>query len=136
MQKNDSISAATSFNDRIHRRDLDRLADLMSADHVFIDSGGEILSGKEEMLSSWENFFEQSHDCHNHFEQISVRGELCLISGHSTCSFEPLDGPALRTPKDQRRPRHRMACVPGHPGQPSLSGSNAIRLTFQNSCRC
>lgn len=38
-------------------------------------------------------------DYENHFSTLESRDNLVLIIGHSTCSIEPVDGPALWTAK-------------------------------------
>lgn len=99
MDRLDAISAVSQFNACINNQDLIGLADLMSEDHVFIDSSDEVHEGKQIMVTGWAQFFEQYPDYQNHFEHIEARGDVVIIAGRSTCSFEPLDGPALWTAK-------------------------------------
>ncbi|MDX1417018.1 MAG: nuclear transport factor 2 family protein [Candidatus Promineifilaceae bacterium] len=86
---------ALLFNECINNRDIDGLAALMTADHVFIDSSDEVQQGKETMIQGWEDFFAQYPDYRNHFSLIKSEGNLVTISGYSTCSFAPLNGSAL-----------------------------------------
>ena len=37
---------------------VDALAELMSADHVFIDAQGNQIQGKEKMIAGWRGYFE------------------------------------------------------------------------------
>jgi ketosteroid isomerase-like protein len=68
----------------------------MTDDHTFIDSAGDIVPGKQEMLSVWEGFFAAYPDYQNIFQHLETKGDTVLILGYSTCSNEPtLDGPAL-----------------------------------------
>ncbi len=99
MKSNDPASIIRNFNNCINNQDLEGLAALMSADHVFIDSSDDVHNGKELMVAGWKQFFEQYPDYRNHFKQIEARGDLVLITGHSTCAYEALDGPALWTAK-------------------------------------
>ena len=69
----------------------------MAADHVFIDSAGSVFSGKDLMLKAWQDFFQQYPDYQNHFSSLETRGNEVIVVGFSTCSFEPLAGPALWT---------------------------------------
>jgi predicted SnoaL-like aldol condensation-catalyzing enzyme len=71
----------------------------MSEDYVFIDSGDDVHSGKEFMVHGWTDFFNQYPDYRNHFSIVESRDNLVLVIGHSTCSFGPLDGPAIWTAK-------------------------------------
>ena len=85
------------FNECINNQDVDGLSRMMTADHTFIDSSDEIHSGKDLMIDGWIDFFKQYLDYQNHFTHIESRGNLVLIIGYSTCSYDPLDGPALWT---------------------------------------
>jgi predicted SnoaL-like aldol condensation-catalyzing enzyme len=71
----------------------------MSDDHVFIDSSEEIHKGKEMMVDGWTEFFNSYPNYRNHFSIVESRDNLVLMIGHSTCSYDPLDGPALWTAK-------------------------------------
>ena len=46
-----------SFIDRINEHDEDKLADLMTDDHVFVDSLGNAIKGKEKMRAAWKSYF-------------------------------------------------------------------------------
>lgn len=45
------------FNRGLGNRDVAALAAHMTEDHVFIDSGGEVHSGKQTMVQAWTAFF-------------------------------------------------------------------------------
>lgn len=83
------------FNECINRQDLVGLGSLMTADHVFIDSSDEVCIGKELMLASWADFFRQYPDYQNHFTLLQSSDNQVAVIGHSTCVYEPLNGPAL-----------------------------------------
>ena len=44
-----AIETVLDFLDRINKRDADKLAELMTEDHVFIDSVGNTVQGREKM---------------------------------------------------------------------------------------
>ena len=48
-----AIETVLDFLDRINKRDADKLAELMSEDHVFIDSLGNTMQGREKMRAGW-----------------------------------------------------------------------------------
>jgi ketosteroid isomerase-like protein len=99
LDNDEPISIIEKFNQCINQQDLEGLAALMTQDYVFIDSSDDVHEGKDRMIAGWQEFFETYPDYRNHFEHIEARGELVLVAGHSTCSFDPLDGPALWTAK-------------------------------------
>ena len=93
----DNASIALRFNESINRRDSQGLSRLMTDDHVFIDTTGHAVRGKDQCVSSWQGFFEQVPDYQNVFERVTSRADLVLLVGYSTCSFPALAGPALWT---------------------------------------
>jgi ketosteroid isomerase-like protein len=88
---------AVRFNENINRRDLDGLADLMSEDHRFVDSEGDVLEGKAACVAAWRGFFAAFPDYRNVFDQLSASTRVVTILGHSECSEPALAGPAIWT---------------------------------------
>lgn len=97
MNKSDPREVVTQFNQCINNRDITGLSKLMSENHLFIDSENNRQSGKDEMLKAWKDFFDQFPDYKNHFSRIELKKDRVVITGHSSCSFKPLDGPAIWT---------------------------------------
>ena len=97
MYKKDPKMVALQFNECINNRDIDGIAEIMADDYQFIDSSGDIFTGKEKEIRGWKTFFDRFPDYRNHFSIVESRGNLVFVIGHSTCSHEPLDGPALWT---------------------------------------
>jgi ketosteroid isomerase-like protein len=89
----------TSFNDCINCRDLNGLSNLMTEDHVFIDSANNTTAGKARCVEAWRGFFAAFPDYRNHFEGMQLTGNQVAIVGHSACSDVRLAGPALWTAK-------------------------------------
>jgi ketosteroid isomerase-like protein len=48
-----TVDAVLECLDYINQHDADRLAECMSSDHVFIDSLGRSVKGRENMRSGW-----------------------------------------------------------------------------------
>lgn len=84
-----------AFNNAINHQDIDTLAALMSPDHTFTDSAGQSFAGKETALAAWQGFFAAFPDYKNHFEEVYERGGIVVVTGHSTCSNEALNGKAI-----------------------------------------
>jgi ketosteroid isomerase-like protein len=51
------VEALLAFLDAINQHDADRLAALMTEDHVFIDSLGKSVQGRETMRAGWRGYF-------------------------------------------------------------------------------
>ena len=67
---------------------------MMTDDHTFIDAANRQVVGKVDCIRAWQGFFAAFSDYQNHFEHVSVNGELVVIMGRSLCSDARLDGPA------------------------------------------
>ena len=89
------VGAVTSFNEAINARDLDRLAEMMTDTHRFVDSAGASIDGKLACVDAWRGFFVAFPDYRNVFEECRREGDgLVFVRGHSECSVAFLDGPA------------------------------------------
>ncbi len=51
------VETALLFLDRINQRHPDRLGELMTEDHVFIDSLGNEVRGREAMRQGWRSYY-------------------------------------------------------------------------------
>jgi uncharacterized protein (TIGR02246 family) len=73
------------FLDRINRRDADALAELMTDDHVFIDSLGQPVRGREQMRAGRRGYFAFCPD-------YSVSHEVVLENGNQVAVFGAAGG--------------------------------------------
>jgi ketosteroid isomerase-like protein len=96
-REDDSESIVARFNDHINGRDLDGLARLMTDDHVFVDSAGGRVDGRQRCLLAWRGFFDAYPDYRNVFASTSASADMVAAAGRSVCSEPALDGPALWT---------------------------------------
>jgi|SRR5271165_4923626 len=55
--KDSAVDTVLVFLDHINQHDVDKLAEYMTEDHVFIDSLGQSVGGRERMRSSWRGYF-------------------------------------------------------------------------------
>lgn len=99
MNPSDPMLTALKFNEKINQQDLEGLTELMTDDHTFIDSLGQITTGKDVMKDGWKEFFKKYPDYRNVFTSVTIRNDSVVIVGYSTCSYKALDGPALWTAK-------------------------------------
>jgi ketosteroid isomerase-like protein len=99
MDSSKLMLTALRFNERINQQDVDGLAELMTDDHVFIDSGGNLTRGKDAMKEGWRHFFEEYPDYKNKFTSVTIQDTVVVMIGYSTCSYKPLDGPNIWTAK-------------------------------------
>ncbi len=95
MEHPDPETVALRFNERINSRDLEGLAQLMTVGHTFIDKAGDVTRGRDEVKTCWARFFELFPDYRNIFLRVENRRNGVIMIGHSECSEELLNGPAI-----------------------------------------
>jgi ketosteroid isomerase-like protein len=83
------------FNRCISENDVDGISRLITDDHVFTDSAGGSVSGRQAVLAAWNGFFASFPDYRNEFGRHTGHGDSIAISDRSFCSDPRLDGPAL-----------------------------------------
>ena len=69
------------FLDRINQRDVDKLAELMTEDHIFIDSLGQSVRGRAKMRAGWEGYYAFCPDDWISHEEILQNGNLVAVFG-------------------------------------------------------
>jgi ketosteroid isomerase-like protein len=69
------------FLDRINKRDANKLAELMTEDHVFIDSLGNSVHGREKMRAGWQGYFSFCPDYWVSHEEILANGNIVAVFG-------------------------------------------------------
>lgn len=77
-----------AFVDAINARAPDALAELMSADHTFIDAHGNEVVGREKMIAGWRGYFERFPDYEIEVAQIFENGEEFGLFGNARGSFK------------------------------------------------
>ncbi|HEY2121372.1 MAG TPA: nuclear transport factor 2 family protein [Candidatus Acidoferrum sp.] len=76
-----STEVVLEFMERINQRDADKLAELMTEDHVFVDSLGHSVRGRENMLAGWRQYFAMCPDYWVSHEEILENGKLVAVFG-------------------------------------------------------
>src|SRR5271169_226757 len=66
---------------RINQRNPDRLAELMTEDHVFIDSLGNTVHGRETMRSGWRSYYAFCPDYWVSHEEVFSGGSRVAVFG-------------------------------------------------------
>jgi ketosteroid isomerase-like protein len=69
------------FLDRINQRDPDKLVELMAADHVFVDSLGNQVRGREKMRAGWRGYYAMCPDYWVSHEEIFEKGDTLAVFG-------------------------------------------------------
>jgi ketosteroid isomerase-like protein len=69
------------FMDRINQHDVDKLAESMTDDHVFTDSLGNSVRGREKMRAGWRGYFALCPDYWVSHEEIFANANLVAVFG-------------------------------------------------------
>ena len=93
--QSDPAAVVRRFNDCITASDIDGLTALMTADHTFVDTDGQVVAGRDECRVSWLGFFEQFPDYRNVFTVVTADDQVVTMAGYSICAVPALAGPAL-----------------------------------------
>jgi uncharacterized protein (TIGR02246 family) len=88
---------AIEFAERINGGDSDRLAELMTEDHVFVDVEGRATQGREALRPGWAGYFESYPDYEIHVSQVVVIDSVAIVIGQTAGSHVPLEVEALET---------------------------------------
>jgi uncharacterized protein (TIGR02246 family) len=75
------IQTVQYFLDAINQHDPKKLAELMTEDHVFIDSLGHSVQGREKMRAGWQGYFAFCPDYWVSHEEIFPNGNLVAVFG-------------------------------------------------------
>jgi uncharacterized protein (TIGR02246 family) len=75
------VETALLFLYRINQRDPDKLAELMTEDHVFIDSLGNQVRGREAMRKGWRSYYAMCPDYRASHKEIFASGNIVAVFG-------------------------------------------------------
>ena len=75
------VDTVIQFLECINRHDADRLAELMTEDHVFIDSLGQAVRGREKMWAGWRGYYALCPDYWVSHEEIVHNGSRVAVFG-------------------------------------------------------
>jgi ketosteroid isomerase-like protein len=79
--KRSAVDTVLQFLERINQHDADKLAELMAEDHVFIDSLGQSVTGRENMRLGWRGYYAFCPDYWVSHEEIFSSGDLVAVFG-------------------------------------------------------
>jgi ketosteroid isomerase-like protein len=75
------VETVLEFINRINRRDVDGLAELMTEDHLFVDAVGQTVRGRENMRAGWRSYYAFCPDYWVTHEQIFADGVTVAAFG-------------------------------------------------------
>ena len=83
------LEIALEFVDRINRRSPDAIAELMTDNHLFVDSLGEARSGRVRMRNSWARYLSMFPDYAVEVERTFTGGNVVVLLGRAGGTYAP-----------------------------------------------
>jgi limonene-1,2-epoxide hydrolase len=81
------IDVVEAFIAAINRRAPSEISGLMTEDHIFVDSGGRIQSGRENMTAGWEEYFRMFPNYKIRLESILGDKTLVAVFGSASGTY-------------------------------------------------
>jgi len=81
------VEIVQSFIDRINMHDIDKMCELMTEDHLYIDSGGYSTRSRKAMRTVWRDFFAIMPDYWIQAERIISEGDTVAVFGRAIGTY-------------------------------------------------
>jgi len=75
------VDVVLAFLEKINQHDVEGLVGLLSEDHVFVDSLGSPLQGREKLRAGWRSYFTMCPDYSVSHEEIFASGNVVATFG-------------------------------------------------------
>ncbi len=79
------------FIEAINQHDVEAICQLMTEDHTFIDSGGDVYTGIEKMRQAWSDYFKMFPDYKIDAPEFVVSGDNIILLGRASGTYS-VDG--------------------------------------------
>jgi uncharacterized protein (TIGR02246 family) len=106
-----SAAIAHAFVNAINHRSPEEIASLMTEDHVFIDSLGNRVTGRDQMKKGWEGYFGMVPDYRITVDETFADGSVVVMLGAAQGTWSP--GGPLKEENGWRTPAAWRAVVHG-----------------------
>jgi len=92
MTETDPARVALRFVNEINRHDVAALLAMISPDHVFVDSRGQELRGRERLEAAWTAYFAMFPDYRVVIDDRFSTGPVVGLFGTASATFRAPDG--------------------------------------------
>ncbi len=79
-----------NFIKAINEADVDKIYNLMTDDHVFVDSQNNKTLGKEPMKQAWIDFYKLFPDYHLEVNEVLTKNEVVIVTGIASGTYKNL----------------------------------------------
>lgn len=81
MTENTPLAVVMQFVEQINARDVDALCNLMTEDHIFIDSTGAQSAGREAICEGWKGYYAMFPDYQISISETFEQGDTVALFG-------------------------------------------------------
>jgi len=92
MATESAVDVARALVAAINRHDADAIAELLTEDHLSIDTGGGEEVGVERMREAWAGYFRMVPDYHVRIDEALSAGEVVVLLGRAEGGYVPVAG--------------------------------------------
>lgn len=71
----------------INSHDVNAIGQLMSENHIFIDSGGGVYNDVEQMINSWPDYYKMFPDYKIEITETYVSGDIVILLGSASGTY-------------------------------------------------
>jgi len=90
MKKSPGKETVLKFVEAINTANIDKLENLMSDDHTFVDSGDGKYQGKETMKKAWSIYFDMFPDYKIEIVDMTESGSIIGVFGYASGTYKGL----------------------------------------------
>ena len=83
------LKTVLDFIDSINSADIDRLYNLMSQNHVFVDSQGNQMVGSDNMRKAWTGYFDLFPDYKIEVTDTIENDSMIIVLGYASGTYKP-----------------------------------------------
>ena len=87
MKITSEIKVVKAFIEAINQQDIAGLSNLMTTDHTFIDSGGKRVTGRDIMISGWNEYFRMFPDYKINVRKMLGDEDLVAVFGSASGTY-------------------------------------------------
>lgn len=80
---------ALQFVDQINKHNVEALCQLMTPEHIFIDSLGNRFAGRDTMPPAWEEYFRLFPDYFMEIVEVFYQGNVVMLTGTASGTYCP-----------------------------------------------
>lgn len=88
MGKGSDKAIVIRFVDAINDHNIDKIVDLMSEDHIFIDACGDKYVGKKGMKDGWKGYYALFPDYKIDISDIIVNDSIIGLFGYASATYK------------------------------------------------